>query len=100
MTTKSPHLHSINPKASFYFTNGTGTINNFILSKNIGRDTYISKQSTCVTLPKIKIHEPNTKLSFKYKNLHINIPNLIENKLVHYVSDGSGRDNYIKFITF
>ena len=50
-------------------------------------------------LPKIdksSLHQTSPNISFKYKANKFAMPSLVESKVTHYVSDGSGRDNYIK----
>ena len=52
-------------------------------------------------LPQIntgEIHECNTKGTFKYKGFKDQKYSSIGNNIVHYVSDGSGRDKYIKLV--
>ena len=52
-----------------------------------------------VKLPKInaeQTHVSQGENSFKYKGFSSIKYSSIDNKSVHYVSDGSGRDKYIK----
>lgn len=59
-----------------------------------------------LSLPKIskssqeKIHESSSSLSFRFKKINSQKYSSLDNKMVHYVSDGSGRDLYIKYSFF
>jgi len=103
------HYHQINPKNTQYFTNGTGSYfvylaSLIIFTENcnffVGRDTYISTMSTvpALKLPKITSEKTHAKgeSSFRYRNFDSIKYSSLDNKIVHYVSDGSGRDKYIK----
>lgn len=110
------HMKSITPKKINYFSNGTGSNREsyflFIAIYSLtGRDTYISSMNTAASfpslnLPKIsqnsqeKIHESSSSLSFRFKKINSQKYSSLDNKMVHYVSDGSGRDLYIKYFFF
>ncbi|KAL4453023.1 hypothetical protein ABPG73_002308 [Tetrahymena malaccensis] len=73
----------VNPKTSFYYSNGTGR-DSYIMHDNGG--TVKAKSNYGYPQPSRYIKTSNGPRSYKPQS---------DNKVVHYISDGSGRDNYI-----
>ncbi|CAD8095446.1 unnamed protein product [Paramecium primaurelia] len=69
-------------KANFYYSDGTG------------RDTYVQFDNGGLTLHAQRCHQPPVG-SFQPKKSNKIYRPQSSNKTLHYISNGSGRDNYI-----
>lgn len=91
----------ITAKTNFYHSNGTGILKSpfsLLFAFFTGRDGYIIDNSGGLT----HTRRPNSAAndSSRYMKFGLRqIPNYSASaKVVHYGSDGSGRDNYIMFV--
>lgn len=91
---------NITAKTNFYYSNGSGffvcrKLKIVILKCYLGRDGYIVENSGGMThtrRPQSAGYQSSRFMSF---NMQKRAPYQASAKVIHYTSDGSGRDNYI-----
>ena len=89
---KFKNTTNVEAKSFYYWSDGSG------------RDTYILRNNAGLLSPN-KLHEIDIKtkkpkpryhtMSMGSSTYHLPMPPAPENRVTHYHSDGSGRDNYI-----
>lgn len=94
-----PHSRIV-PKILYYNSDGTGSFflycfNLIIRKKKIGRDSYINVNSGGICRGAGLRSNLGDRRDLVFSNLKKKMDFGIPPKVVHYSSDGTGRDNYI-----